>query len=89
METTHYELLGVAERATPDEIRAAYEAHLLDFGANPGPFEWLEALNKAYLVLLLPEQRADYDRWLARQRAIRRHATAQRVPRRWRTVPMG
>lgn len=68
---THYELLGVAPRASTSEIRAAYRALArrchpdLAYGLPEGS---MAELNEAWAVLGDPRRRAAYDDWLARRR---------------------
>lgn len=62
---THYEILGVAEDATPDQIQAAWRARRSaahpDNGGDP---EDAKRLNQAYTILIDPDQRAEYDQTL-------------------------
>lgn len=62
---THYETLGVARSASPDEVRAAYRAaardHHPDAGGDP---HRMQAVNAAWRVLGDPVRRAAYDRSL-------------------------
>lgn len=61
----HYEVLGVARDATPDEIKKAYRklARQLHPDVNPGEdaAERFKLVTHAYDVLSDPEQRARYD----------------------------
>jgi len=61
----HYEVLGVARDATPDEIKKAYRrlARQLHPDVNPGAdtSEQFKLVTHAYDVLSDPEQRARYD----------------------------
>lgn len=77
-ERTHYEILGITVRATPDEVRAAYRraarSHHPDAG---GDARAMSELNAAWHVLRDPGRRATYDRLLARRPAAGRvHPTA-------------
>lgn len=69
-ERTHYEVLGIAVQATPDEVRAAYRraarARHPDAG---GDARAMSELNAAWHVLRDPGRRATYDRLLARRPA--------------------
>lgn len=59
---THYETLGVAPRATPDEIKSAYRRlarrHHPDVNGDPLIFK---QANEAYEVLSDPEKRRAYE----------------------------
>ena len=61
----HYEVLGVARDATPDEIKKAYRrlARELHPDVNPGEeaSERFKLVTHAYDVLSDPDQRARYD----------------------------
>lgn len=69
---THYEVLGVARSASPDQVRAAYRSaardHHPDAGGDPGR---MRALNAAWQVLGDPARRAAYDRELASRASSR------------------
>ena len=56
--TDHYEVLGVSEGASPQEIEAAFRRAALERGYQDG--SWTE-LRDAYDVLRDPEQRSRYD----------------------------
>lgn len=59
---THYEVLGVAENATEDEIKKAYRAGALVHHPNKGGSTAVfKRLGAAYAVLKDQEQRRDYD----------------------------
>jgi DnaJ-like protein len=66
-ERSHYDVLGVEARATPDELRAAYRRaardHHPDAGGNA---QRMSEVNAAWYVLGDPARRAAYDRGLAR-----------------------
>jgi curved DNA-binding protein CbpA len=83
-ERTHYEVLGIAVRASADEVRVAYRraarAHHPDAG---GDARAMTELNAAWHVLRDPERRAAYDRLLARRPAAGQpHAASTSVPER-------
>ena len=67
MAPTHYDVLGVAADASPEEVRAAYRLaardHHPDAGGDPGR---MRDLNAAWHVLGDPVRRAAYDRELGR-----------------------
>jgi len=64
----YYEVLGLQQNATPEQIKAAYRKlarqHHPDANAgDPGAEERFKAINEAYAVLGEPEKRARYDRF--------------------------
>lgn len=63
---THYEVLGVASTATPDEIRKAFRelAHQTHPDKNPGDAgaaKRFQRVREAYEALSDPAKRAAYD----------------------------
>ncbi len=63
---SHYELLGVTEKATPDRIRAAYrravqQCHPDRFQDDPRAEAHFKELTLAYKVLRDPRARREYD----------------------------
>ncbi|CAN6235472.1 unnamed protein product [Urochloa humidicola] len=87
---THYEVLGVGAGASRGEIKAAYrrlarEVHP-DAGGCGGGDEGFIQLHAAYATLADPDERARYDRSVARPAPARRGAApAGFRPRRWET----
>ncbi|RLM54479.1 hypothetical protein C2845_PM10G21410 [Panicum miliaceum] len=84
---THYEVLGVGVGASRGEIKAAYrrlarEVHP-DAGGCGGDEGFIQ-LHAAYATLADPDERARYDRSVARP-AARRAAPSGFRPRRWET----
>lgn len=69
-ERSHYDVLGVTARATPDEVRDAYRraarSHHPDAGGDSGR---MSELNAAWRVLGDPRRRAVYDHEMARRPA--------------------
>ena len=66
-ERSHYQVLGVAARATPDEVRAAYRRAARDHHPDAGgSAHRMSEVNAAWHVLGDPARRAAYDRQLAR-----------------------
>ena len=59
---SHYDTLGIAKTATPEEIKRAYRKlasqHHPDKGGDTAKFQQVE---EAYRVLSDPQQRAQYD----------------------------
>ncbi|MDR1349770.1 MAG: DnaJ domain-containing protein [Zoogloeaceae bacterium] len=81
-----YEILGVAQGATSEEIRNAYRRQAMKWHPDRNPSNRGEAETRfkeiayAYKVLSDPAQRAEYDDWLAAQRtanAQQRHEQEQ------------
>lgn len=67
-----YAILGVDQKATPEEIRTAYrriamECHPDRTQNNPESAERFKVISQAYEVLANPEMRAEYDRMVADQ----------------------
>ena len=85
---SHYEVLGVGESASPDEIRAAYRAQIRKFHPDvyEGPAEEATEraieLNGAWAVLSDPKRRGLYDRMLhPHPQAPEKPRTPQKAPR--------
>lgn len=62
----YYEMLGIGQKATLDEIKAAYAKQLADFRdmlvrREPPPAEALDALREAFKILSNPQARVAYD----------------------------
>lgn len=78
----HYELLGVAQTATPEEIKKAYRNKALQLHPDKNPHRIQEAtelfakIQNAYQVLSDPQERAFYDR---HRESILRKGTASRL----------
>lgn len=64
-EPTHYEVLGVRENATSDEIRRAYRRLVMrlhpDRSGDAKTTDRFVRVNQAYEVLIDPDRRRDYD----------------------------
>lgn len=71
MRASHYEVLGVAEDASADELKAAYRAKVKevhpDSGGDDAAFE---ALQVAWSVLGDTDKREKYDAWLDDTRPV-------------------
>jgi hypothetical protein len=82
-ELTAYEILGVPETASADEIEAAYRRRIREFhpDLNRGDETWVEPLDDAYAKVGSKTRRREYDEWLASQRAdkARKEAEEQAV----------
>lgn len=72
-----YDMLGVDQDASADEIRAAWKAGIADLDPTDRRFR---LLNQAAEILLDPEQRAPYDRTLDQQEAPAQVAPLQDAP---------
>jgi len=78
---SHYEVLGVAARATPDEVRDAFRRAARDHHPDAGgDARRMADLNAAWHVLGDPARRAAYDRQLARRPAAGHGAGAPPPP---------
>jgi curved DNA-binding protein CbpA len=87
----YYELLGVAENATPLEIKAAFkrrarELHPDANGGSPAHEEKFKALSAAHDVLKDRAQRAAYDASLRNRRAVPPRPRRRRTVRKARPV---
>lgn len=73
MQPTHYEVLGVAETASADEIRRAYRRLVLryhpDRNRSTDAAHRFHQVAQSYQVLSDPERRANYDAMLRLQRS--------------------
>lgn len=82
---THYEVLGVTSRATPQDVKAAYRAKVREVHpdvAGPSSRERFDAVRQAYETLSDPARRASYDRILELDAELaRRKEESQRVER--------
>ena len=77
---SHYDVLGVTARATPDEVRAAYRRAARDHHPDAGgDAARMSDLNTAWHVLGDAHRRAAYDRLLARRPAAG-HGTGGAAP---------
>jgi len=76
---THYDNLSVSEKASPEVIRAAYNALSQKWHPDKHPDQrekaerYFKIITRAFELLSNPESRAAYDAWLAGQRC---HAEA-------------
>jgi molecular chaperone DnaJ len=71
-----YEMLGVSQKATPEEIRTAYlklahKYHPDKTGGNKAAEEKLKVINEAYDTLKSPDKRKQYDQELQGPREFR------------------
>ncbi|OEL25928.1 hypothetical protein BAE44_0013051 [Dichanthelium oligosanthes] len=85
---THYEVLGVGAGASRGEIKAAYRRLAREVHPDAGGCgdEGFIQLHAAYATLADPDERARYDRSVARPAPARRRAAAAGFrPRRWET----
>jgi curved DNA-binding protein len=69
MKKTHYELLGIASTASPEEIKKAFRKLALQYhpdknANNKAATEFFKLLNEANTVLSDPEKRFEYDKTL-------------------------
>lgn len=88
---THYEILGIAETATLDEVKGAYRKLALklhpDTSDDPKTTEIFMRVSEAYQVLSDVERRGNYDIALKYQRKSKREAEARTTPRTNQTEP--
>ncbi|CAN6192670.1 unnamed protein product [Urochloa humidicola] len=84
---THYEVLGIGAGASRGEIKAAYRrlAREVHPDAGGGGDDGFIQLHAAYATLADPDERARYDRSVARPAPVRMAAPAGFRPRRWET----
>ena len=84
---THYEVLGVSEHATHDELKRSYRRLAMEYhpdrNATPGANARFVAINEAYQVLSDALKRRQYDRRLAQ---IRQGYTSPPIPQVWPTA---
>ena len=77
---THYQILGVKDDATAEEIAAAYRKKIKQWHPDicrlPEAEEKMRDLNKAAEVLLDPARRKDYDIFLAKESSLFQKATS-------------
>jgi DnaJ-class molecular chaperone len=82
---TLYDVLGVTERASPDEIRSAYRRLAQRFHPDRNDEAEAEAqfksINSAYTALMNDYSRRVYDDWLRRQRLALARLTRERKAR--------
>ena len=82
---THYEILGISEKATAEEIKKAYRKKALAFhpDKNPSPDagEKFKAINEANQVLSDAQKRAEYDASLARERNKKKTPQSSPTPK--------
>jgi curved DNA-binding protein CbpA len=91
---THYEVLGVPENATQDQIRSAYRKLVLQYhpdrSGTKSTTDIFVEIVEAYSVLSNPTRRANYDAILRvrrEQRESARRSSAQPQPPRWEPQP--
>ena len=81
---THYEILGITESATLDDVKGAYRKLALrlhpDTSDDPKTTEIFMRVSEAYQVLSDAERRANYDIALDYQRRSRQEAEAKTIP---------
>ncbi len=82
---THYEILGVTEQVSPEELKRCYRRLALEFHPDrnhtPGANARFVGINEAYQVLSDPLKRRQYDRRLAQ---IRQGYTSPPPPVVWK-----
>lgn len=84
MQPTHYEVLGVAEAASGDEIRRAYRRLVLEYhpdrNRSADAAHRFHQVTQSYQVLSDPERRANYDSMLRLQRRTRESSRSTTGP---------
>lgn len=83
MAKNHYEILGIKQTSTPEEIKSAYRKLVLkyhpDRSPDPNAAEIFMAITESYNVLSNPERRKEYDRLLLVERLRASHPTPPKV----------
>jgi len=83
MAKNHYEVLGIKQTSTPDEIKSAYRRLVLkyhpDRSSDPKAAEIFMAVTESYNILSDPERRKEYDRLLLVERLRATHPTPPKV----------
>lgn len=83
MAKNHYEILGIKQTSTPDEIRSAYRKLVLkyhpDRSSEPNAAAIFMTITDSYNVLSDPDNRKEYDRLLLVERLRASHPTPPKV----------
>jgi curved DNA-binding protein CbpA len=89
---THYQVLGVSETASPEEIKSARLKKVKEFHpdthqGDPTLEEQMKQVNQAYDILSDPKLRQNYDAQLSQERAAQTKRAAPKPVESQRTAP--
>jgi len=83
MAKNHYEILGIKQTSTPDEIKSAYRKLVLkyhpDKSSDPNAADLFMAITESYNILSDSESRKEYDRLLLVERLRASHPSPPKV----------
>lgn len=83
MAKNHYEVLGIKQTSTPDDIKSAYRRLVLkyhpDRSSDPKAADIFMALTESYNILSDPDSRKEYDRLLLVEKLRASHPSQPKV----------